>query len=400
MYQECTKSKVKRKKSSLEATYKATFETAPCDYQSIVAKITHTGENMASIQERKKEDGKIQYRVMVRIKGFPTTSATFNRKTDAKLWAQQTESSMRDGRHFKTSESKKHTIADLVERYIDTVIPLKPKNAAACTAQLNWWKEQIGYCHLSDLTASLIAEQRDILLKGITFKGTKRSPSTVVRYLAALSHALSTAAKEWGWIEDSPMRNVKKPKEPRGRIRFLDDVERKALLQACKESSNPFLYKAFILSLSTGMRQAELMNLRWEHIDMFRGRILLNDTKNGERRVVPLQGLALQLIQEYSAHKRKDLGLLFPSKENPLKPMDLRFPWEQALKIAGINNYKWHDNRHSCASYLLMNGATLAEIAEVLGHKTLAMVKRYAHLSEAHTSSIVEKMNQKIFSTA
>ncbi len=352
---------------------------------------------MAYIQERKTEDGKTHFRVQIRLRGFPTTTATFERKTDAKLWAQQTESAMREGRHFKTIEAKKHTLADLIDRYIENVIPTKPKNAKTTIAQLQWWKDQLGYCLLSDLTPALIAEQRDKLLKGITVKGTIRSPSTVVRYLAALSHALTIGMKEWGWLDDSPMRKVRKPTEPRGRVRFLDDQERISLLNACKDSTNPYLHPAFVLAISTGMRQGELMNLRWEDIDLFSGRIILNHTKNGDRRLVPVRGLALQLLLELKNKQKKDIGLLFPSHENPQKPMDLRFPWEQALKMAHIRGYKWHDNRHSCASYLLMNGASLAEIAGILGHKTLAMVKRYAHMSEEHTSKIVEKMNLKLF---
>jgi integrase len=352
---------------------------------------------MAYIQERKTDDGKTHYRVQVRLKGTPTVSATFERKTDAKLWAQQTEASIRDGRHFKTSESKKHTVAELVNRYIESVLPGKPKNAKACTAQLLWWKNQLGHCLLSDLTPTLLCQQRDVLLNGKTPKGTQRSPSTVVRYLAALSHALSVAVKEWGWLDDSPMGRVTKPIEPRGRVRFLSDDERTGLLTACKESSNPFLYPVVILALSTGMRQAELMNLRWEDVDLMKGRIILHQTKNGERRAVPLKGLALDLLRQHKLRQQRDIGLLFPGHD-PLKPIDLRFPWERALKKANIKNYRWHDHRHTCASYLLMNGATLVEIAEILGHKTLAMVKRYAHLSEAHTSTVIEKMNQKIFS--
>lgn len=352
---------------------------------------------MAYIQERKTDDGKTHFRVQIRLRGYPTTTATFERKTDAKLWAQQTEASMRDGRHFKTAEAKKHTLGELVDRYIQNIIPTKRKTGTATQAQLLWWKSQIGHCLLSDLTPALIAEQRDKLLKGTTFKGTIRSPSTVVRYLAALSHALTIAIKEWGWLEDSPMRKVTKPTEPRGRVRFLDDQERALLLKACQESSNPYLYPAFVLAISTGMRQGELMNLRWENICLTKGRITLNETKNGERRVVPLRGYALELLQTYALSRQQDIGLLFPSKEDPQKPMDLRFPWEQALRIAGIKNYKWHDNRHSCASYILMNQGTLAEIAEVLGHKTLSMVKRYAHLSEVHTSNVVERMNKQIF---
>lgn len=237
---------------------------------------------MAYIQERKKEDGKTQYRVQIRLKGYPITTATFERKTDAKQWAQQTEAAMREGRYFKTSEAKKHTVGELIDRYIENVIPTKPKNAPATTAQLKWWKEHIGHCLLSELTPALIVEQREKLLKGITFKGSVRSPSTVVRYLAALSHAITIAVKEWGWLDDSPMRKVTKPTQPRGRIRFLDEKEREALLKACKESSNPFLYIVFVIALSTGMRQGEIMNLRWEDIDLIKGRITLHQTKNNE----------------------------------------------------------------------------------------------------------------------
>jgi len=353
---------------------------------------------MAYIQERKAQDGKTTYRVQIRLKGFPTTTASFDRKTDAKRWAQQTKAAMREGRYFRTSEAKKHTVADLVDRYIENVIPTKPKNAKACSAQLLWWKEQIGHCLLADVTPALVAEHRDQLLKDTTVRGKQRSPATVVRYLAALSHAFTVAVKEWGWLEDSPMRKVTKPKEPRGRVRFLSDEERKSLLTACEESSNLFLYPVVVLALSTGMRQGEIMSLRWEDVDLFKGRIVLHETKNGERRVVPLCGHALNLLQQFKQEAARDLGLLFPGK-NPETPVDLRFPWEKALQAAGIKNYRFHDNRHSCASYLLAQKATLAEIAEVLGHKTLQMVKRYAHLSEAHASRVVEQMNASIFTT-
>lgn len=354
---------------------------------------------MAYIQERKDKSGITRYRVQIRLRGFPTTTATFERKTDAKLWAQQTEAEIRQGRYFKTQEAKKHTLGELVDRYIDTVLPRKPKNAAATKAQLLWWKKQIGHCLLSDVSPSLIAEQRDVLLNGTTTRGKKRSPSTVVRYLAALSHAFSICVREWQWLDETPVKRVIKPKEPRGRTRFLSDDERSALMVTCKDSSNPYLYLAFIISISTGMRRAELMHLRWENVDLFKGRILLHETKNNERRAVPLHGLALDLLRSHRTSNGKDIGLLFPSENNPGKPIDLRFSWELALKKAGVRDYKWHDNRHSCASYLLMNGASVAEIAEILGHKSLSMVRRYAHLSETHASNVVQRMNNSIFSS-
>ena len=173
------------------------------------------------------------------------------------------------------------------------------------------------------------------------------------------------------------MRKVSKLKEPRGRVRFLSDDERTRLLKACKQSSNTDLYPAVVLSLATGARQKEIMGLRWLDVDMQRCMITLHDTKNGERRASPLHGHVLELVRERSRVRRIDTDLLFPSPKNPQQPIDLRRPWENALAQAGIEDFRWHDLRHSAASYLAMNGATLSEIASAIGHKTLQMVKRY-----------------------
>ena len=193
------------------------------------------------------------------------------------------------------------------------------------------------------------------------------------------------------------MRKVRKPTESRGRVRFLSDDERAGLLKTCKESSNPYLYPVVVLALSTGMRSGEIMGLTWDRVDLGNGRAILDETKNGERRGVPITGHVLELLKELNRIRRIDSKLLFPARQNPQKPMDLRSPWETALKAAEIRDFRFHDLRHSAASYLAMNGASLAEIADILGHKTLQMVKRYAHLSEGHTARVVESMNNKIF---
>ncbi len=366
---------------------------------------------MASIRKRKNGGGSTSYRVYVRLKGFPPQRASFPRLTDAKRWGAATEAAIREGRYFKTAEAKKHTLADLVDRYIRDVTPIR-NDAQKRTAHLEWWKSQIGAYTLADITPALIAEYRDLLLSGITKRGTQRSPATVVRYLAALSHAFTVAVNEWGWRDDNPAKKVKKPTEARGRVRFLSETETTAggvvvegelprLVRSCQESTNPYLNVAFILALSTGMRRGEIMGLTWADVDFHQGRITLHETKNGERRVVPLVGKALEILKEFSKTGRRiDTPLVFPGKTHPNKPMDLQAPWKTALKKAEIEDFRWHDLRHSAASYLAMNGASLAEIAEVLGHKTLQMVKRYSHLSEAHTAGVVERMNERIFGDA
>ncbi|MBF0455564.1 MAG: site-specific integrase [Magnetococcales bacterium] len=351
---------------------------------------------MASIQRRETKEGKVSYRVQVRLKGFPVQRATFERKTDAKKWATQTEAAIREGRHFKTTEAKRHTLADMVDRYIQEVLPSKPKSSYNYTIFLNWWKNELGDRVLADITPPLISEYRDKLASGVTQYGKPRGPATVNRYLGALSTAFTTATNEWQWLDDSPMRKVAKQKEPRGRVRYLDEEERSRLLKACRVSWTPFLLPVVLVALSSGCRKTEIMNLRWGDVDIEKGRITLLETKNGEIRVVPLVGPAQEEMKRLSKVRRIDSDFCFPRTDGK-KPLDIRKAWEAAIKLAEVENFHFHDLRHSCASYLAMSGASLAEIAEVLGHKTLSMVRRYAHLSEAHTAGVVERMNQKIF---
>ena len=359
-----------------------------------------------NIQQRKTQDGKVSYRVQVRLKGYPPQTATFDRKTDAKRWAQSTESAIRDGRYFPTSEARRHTLSELIERYLPR-IRKQIKTSDARERHLTRWKSELGYFTLADITPVLIADIRDKLLDEKTKRGTPRSPATVVRYLASLSHAFTYAVKECGWVEANPVLRVSKPKEPRGRDRFLSNDERGRLLATCRESSNPCLYPIVLLALSTGMRQGEIMNLRWSDVDLQKDQITLHETKNDEKRVVPLIHGARNEIHKLSEEKRLDSPLLFPSKgprsgkrrqgTTITKPMDLRFPFLKALRTAEIEDFRFHDLRHSAASELAMNGATPSEIAQVLGHKTFQMVKRYAHLSNEHTRKVLVSMNEKVF---
>lgn len=217
-----------------------------------------------------------------------------------------------------------------------------------------------------------------------------------LRYMAALSHAMTVAAKEWEWLEDSPISKIYKLKEPRGRVRFLSDDERVKLLQACKESQSEFLYLIVVLALSTGARKMEIVRLKWGDINLESQAIILHETKNGERRLLPLIGHAYEMMKKYAEAMHTHKDWVFPSK-NGMNPIDIKSLWETAIKKAGIEDFRFHDLRHSAASYLAMSGASMNEIAEVLGHKTLQMVKRYSHLSDAHTARVVERMNNKIF---
>ena len=142
-----------------------------------------------------------------------------------------------------------------------------------------------------------------------------------------------------------------------------------------------------------------------DDLDLDRGAAILRDTKNGETRSVPIVHALSDVLKDHIKHVTKFYdGLdpaaptrwLFPRRDGS-EPIDIRKAWENARDEAGIADFRFHDLRHSTASYLAMNGASMLDIAAVLGHKTLQMVKRYSHLSEDHTKSVVERMNKAIF---
>ena len=359
---------------------------------------------MASFHKREKK-GKPSYTAKIRLKGHKPVFKTFDRLTDARNWAAKTETEIKDGLYKNIIESQRHTFSDLVERFKRDVLPRKPKIGKEYVRQLDWWREHLGDMTLNNLGSARISELRDQLANGTVKWGInlkeketdKRSHATVNRYLAALSSAFGIAVKEWQWMDENPMRKVSKLKEPRGRTRYLSDEERERLLAACKDSVNPHLYMAVVLALSTGARQHEVWGLRWSEVNLERGLITFTETKNEELRGVPLKGHALELLKEHSKTFKIDSELVFPSKKNPKVRHDFRDPWNKALKVSEIGDFRWHDLRHSCASYMAMSGYQMRTIAEILGHKTLSMVHRYTHLSTEHLTEAISDLDKKMF---
>jgi integrase len=346
---------------------------------------------MATIDVRKGLDGKVAYRARVRRKGHATHTATFTTRAEARKWIAITEGAIFEQRHFPAKASAQRTLGDMIERYVRDILPQKRRNTIVNQQQqLRWWFSHLGHSLLSDITPNLIAEYRDSLLQ------QQKSSSTVRRYLFVLSHMYTIGIREWHRIEENPVLKVSKPREPRGRVRFLSDEERERLLKACQVSKNPHLSTVVVLALATGGRKNELLSLQWKDIDLTRGSLTFHETKGGERRAVPLTGHALALLKAHARIRRIDTAYVFPSVQGQ-QGMSIREAWKYAVKRADIHNFRFHDLRHSYASYLAMTGASLLEIAELLGHKTLAMVKRYAHLTEAHTRSVVERMTRAVF---
>lgn len=352
---------------------------------------------MGAIRESKKKDGSVTYHAEVRLKGYPPQRESFRTRTLAKKWIQDTESSIRDGRHFRIAEAKKHTVKDLIDRFTSQWLSQFPHRVVRQTAYLAWWKDRLGHLLLSDLTSTVLADARNALLAEKTPRGNIRNPSTANRYLAAFSRALTIAMKEWGWLDDTPMRKVSKPSEGKGRNRLLSIEEKNRLLKACQKSPNTHLYPIVSLALLTGMRFGEIVNLRWEDIDYTGKTIILEKTKNGERRILPLTPAVEKM---FLLCRTTDIatGLVFKpsSPTNRSGLVDIRNAFVKALKQAEVPDLRFHDLRHAAASYLAMNGATQGELMAILGHKTPTMTRRYAHYSQKHVATLMERMHNNI----
>jgi integrase len=366
---------------------------------------------MATVQKRKNDDGTTSYRVMIRLKGFPQASATFDRSTDAREWAAKTEADMKAGRYFGNAKLK--TLNDLCEKYIPSV-KLRLKSWAEVERQLKWWQSKAGSEMLDAITPARIAEYRNELLATPKQRGGgKRSGADVNRTIAALSSAMTHAVKELGWIERNPCERVTKQKEAGGRIRFLSDEELPRLLEAVRASAHPDLLPAVLLALTTGARKGEILGLRWSQIDFKRRAITLShgETKNNAGRALPLSGEVIEILKARNKVRKIDDDRVFPPADD-CKELELREPWKLALVRAGIDvrqatragrtkkdapalmtsDFRWHDLRHTAASYLTMAGVSAIEVARVLGHKTLAMSLRYSHLAPDRVTELGDKL--------
>jgi integrase len=289
------------------------------------------------------------------------------------------------------SAEAQHTVADLFAAYARDVLPdLAPKSQY----YYRWFLKRFG----QDFGALPLAMLTPAVLKAWQQELRQRLSASTVRTYAVLGAILETAVRDYEWLAANPLRTVRKPREPRGRVRFLSEDERAWLLEACQRSQNPALYLLVVLAISTGGRKDELRFLRWQDVDLERGYLRLGITKNREGRAVPVTGLALDLLTRWATTHPPESDLVFPGRRGD-RPVLIEKGWRSARKRAGLLDFKYHDLRHCCASYLAMAGASLLDIATILGHKKIASTMRYTHLTSAHTHHIASTMTAHIFGT-
>ncbi|WP_426690002.1 tyrosine-type recombinase/integrase [Rhodanobacter ginsengiterrae] len=349
---------------------------------------------MATIVRRVGHDGTTSYQARVRVRGERPRSRTFKRKTDAVAWATKAESDLGHGSYVPTTADRRRTLGELIDKFTAEYLPVKPnsKDGAKVAAMLQWWKDQAGFVTLDKLTPQTVAGYRaELSAKPSARGGGVLSGATVNRYLAALSAVCKWAWKELGWLPSNPVLAITKRSEGAGVVRFLSDDERKSLLTECRASDDPNIYCAVMLALATGARRGNIFPLRWEDVDLERMTLLFADTKNGQPRRVPIVGPAVAAIRQQWERDPTQKGWVFKGRSDDA-PANLDKPWAKVRDAAGLVDFRFHDLRHTTASYLTMNGASLAEVAEALGHRTLVMARRYIHMTGDHTRGVLERM--------
>ncbi len=244
-------------------------------------------------------------------------------------------------------------------------------------------RSSLGEKTVREITSVDIAAYRDLRLT-VENPRTKKplSNSSVRLELCLLSNFFDICKIEWGYCDDNPVARVRKPKPPPGRERRISAREERQILRYCHAHTNNTLQSIFVLALETAMRQGEILKLEWQHVNLRNGIAHLPNTKNGTKRDVPLSQKAREALLRLDVRSE---GKVFKYTSEGFKTT-----WRVMMQRLGIENLHFHDARHEAVSRLFELGTLdVMEIAAISGHKSLAMLKRYTHLS---ASKLVKKL--------
>jgi len=211
-------------------------------------------------------------------------------------------------------------------------------------------------------------------------------PATVNRELALLKH-MFTKAVEWGKCNENPAKKVKLLKGAVDRVRFLMPDELQRVLCRCGDRLQPVV----MVAVHTGMRQGELLGLKWDQVNVEQGMISILDTKNHTRRDIPMNETVKAVLR--GIEKRGEYVFSWDHGGRFSRTV-VQKGFRQAVREAGIEDFRFHDLRHTFASNLVMQeGVELNDVRELLGHKTMSMTLRYAHLSPKHKTRVVSLLD-------
>lgn len=332
---------------------------------------------MATIRKR----GELQWQAIVKRKGFPNQSKTWNTRKEAEAWARQIESEMDRGVFVSRAEAEKTTLAELIARYREEELPKKRGNGFG--PALNALDSALGKYSLAGLSSKLIADYRQKRLK--TYKDKARtktySPDTVRKEINLLSRIIDLAGMEWGiTLPANPCKMVSRPPTGKARDRRL----RKGELARIMAESDPHMAAITEFAIETAARLGELLSVKWADVDL-KKRVMIvrgiddRGTKNDDAfRAVPLSSRAVEILKDLKTLPRSIDGRVFYWWKGS---DSFNKTWHRVCKRARVEGLRFHDLRHEAISRLFEKGVfDSMEVASITGHKTLQMLKRYTHL--------------------
>ena len=296
---------------------------------------------------------------------------TDSRKLAEKLYAKVL-TDIIEGRYFETAKSKSTKFEEMTEKY------LKEHAHSRDTRTVKTLLTSFAGYMLAQITTKAIAEYRSRRLESV-------KPATVYQELALLRRMFNVAIREWEWCKDNPVSKLSFSVGNRNaRDRWLTIEEEKSLLE---KATNPFWLRSLsILALHTGMRRGEILELRWQNVDLLKRVVRIVRSKNGEKRTIPMSKTLFSLFKGMNV--RDISGRVFP-----ISGSSLRHAFDKLVAKVGLEDFRFHDLRHTFATRLVQNGVDLYKVKELLGHKTITMTMRYAHHYPESLRSSVEVLD-------
>ena len=324
---------------------------------------------------------------------FRRPTGTKNRKLAEKIFA-KIQTQVTENKWFDIDHTKQKTLSEMIERYDKEYssqrkyYPRK-RDKSVFKNLYSYFGES---CTLDEIEQKVGGYEQFRRAKGI-------SPATVVKELGLLRAMFNIARKQWRWKIANPVSDIKMPKVRNERVRYLSEDEYKRLFDALEASKEKWLKPLVIIAIDTGLRLTNICDLKWTEVNLF-GRMITLDAdamKNDDYLGVPLTDHALQVLKEL--RKTPCLsGHVFHDSGKKLYDGRVQRAFRGVLKKAEIGNFRFHDLRHTFASYLRQKGVDLHTISKLLGHKDLRMTRRYAHLNVDALREAISKLDFTFFS--
>ena len=309
----------------------------------------------------------------------------FATKTQARMALDAVRGQIVEGRYVDKKEEVKTPLEEACKRFLKwSKVNTRPSSHSHDEDYTGFWQVSP---HFQGKTLDKITPA-DVEGYKISRLGSRTSKKTVDNDLGRLRRMFNLS-RTWGLCDNNPVEKVKFFRPESRRDRFLSPEEEAVLL----EKASPPLRSATIFALNTGLRRMELLTLTWAQVDMKQGFVTVTaEVAKGKRtRRVPLNATAKAILKALPRPINQE-ALVF-SAFHGRDDGSFRKSWNRAVKAAKLQNFRWHDLRHTFASRLVMAGVDLVTVQKLLGHTTLTMVLRYSHLSETHVRDAVTRLD-------